>query len=244
MDDARLMDVLRSAGEAVRSSLATVTDWGPSGLRRGQYAADLVADAAACEVLLDAGLGVFSEESGATETGRDVVVVVDPIDGSTNAAHRLPWFSTSLCALDEAGARAALVVNQATGVRFEACRGGGATRDGSPIAPSSCTAVADAVVAVTGRPRSHGGWSQFRALGACSLDLCAVADGTLDGYLTVGRSGVFPWDYLGALLVCREAGASVAERDGAELVVCAESRKHPVGAATAQLAEELLRIEV
>ena len=44
---------------------------------------------------------VLSEESGRTGVDdSDVVVVVDPLDGSTNAARGIPWFATSLCAVD------------------------------------------------------------------------------------------------------------------------------------------------
>ena len=76
------------------------------------------------------------------------VWVIDPVDGSTNASKGIPWFATSLCAVDGEGARAALVVNQASGVRFEAVRGGGARRDGVPIRPSGCERMSDAIVAM------------------------------------------------------------------------------------------------
>ena len=48
-------------------------------------------------------------------------MVLDPVDGSTNASRALPWYATSLCAVDGDGARAALVVDQASGA---AVRGG------------------------------------------------------------------------------------------------------------------------
>jgi myo-inositol-1(or 4)-monophosphatase len=244
MEDAALLATLYAAADAVHDALERVQDWGPSGLRPGQYAADLVADDAVRSVLLDAGLGVFSEESGSTEASRELVVVVDPIDGSTNAAHGIPWFSTSLCVVDAQGPRVALVANQATGVRYEACRGGGALRDGKPIEPSGCTSLGAAVVAVSGLPPRSPGWAQFRAFGACSLDLCAVADGMVDGYRTVGGSWVYVWDYLGALLVCREAGADVRKVSGAALHTVDGSRRRPVSAATAQLADQLAKADV
>ncbi|MCB0971250.1 MAG: hypothetical protein KDA97_06995, partial [Acidimicrobiales bacterium] len=68
--------------------------------------------------------------------------------------------------------------------------------------------------------------------------LCAVADGTLDAYLdaTVDELGV--WDYLGALLVCREAGAVIADAAGRDLVVLEHgARRTPVAAATDALLE-------
>ncbi len=165
-----------------------------------------------------------------------MVVVLDPVDGSTNAAHGIPWYATSLCAVDADGPRAAVVVNQVSGVRFEAVRGGGARKDGAPIVPSSCRSLGEAVVAFSGYPPRYLGWSQFRILGAAALDICAVAEGVLDGYAVTGRSQLGSWDYLGAMLVCQEAGALLAERDGAELVTLHHAdRRRPVAAATPEL---------
>ncbi len=48
-------------------------------------------------------------------------------------------------------------------------------------------------------------WKQFRALGSCALALCDVAYGALDGYFDAGSVHA-PWDYLGGLLICTEAG--------------------------------------
>src|SRR5438132_8325128 len=127
--DEGLLEVLRAAAGAVRGALDALEDWGPAGesaAHAGQYHSDVAADAAAVAVLEGAGLGVLSEESGLHSGDREVVVVLDPVDGSTNASRRLPWYATSLCAVDGEGALAAVVVNQATGEAFEALRGEGA----------------------------------------------------------------------------------------------------------------------
>src|SRR4029453_10705640 len=71
---------------------AGVGDGGAVGSRGGQYLRDLVADAAALNVLGSAGVGILSEESGLDGGERELVVVVDPLDGSTNAARGIPWF--------------------------------------------------------------------------------------------------------------------------------------------------------
>ena len=138
MDGTELLGVLGEAVEAVAASLRGLADWGLAGTRPGQYRSDLVADAAAVGVLTAAGLGVLSEESGlsAGASEQALLAVLDPVDGSTNASRRLPWYATSICVLDREGPLAALVVNQATGTRYEAVRGGGARRDGEVIAPS------------------------------------------------------------------------------------------------------------
>jgi len=241
LSDADLLGVLHETATAVRQALDGLDDWGLAGSADWQYRHDLVADAAALNVLRGAGLGVISEESGDHEPGSPIVVVLDPVDGSTNASRGVPWWNTSLCALDAEGARAAVVVDQARGMRFEAVRGGGARLDGRAIAPSGCRSVGESVIALNGYPRRYLGWKQYRVLGATALDLCAVATGWLDGYVDCTRRGSAPWDYLGGLLVCREAGAHVADVADRDLVVRSSTeRRIPVAAATPELLADLL----
>ena len=240
MDDQALLRVLHQAADAVHEALEGLDDWGRTE-RPTQYRSDVVADAAALEVLEPSGVAVLSEESGVHHPERSLLVALDPVDGSTNASRGLPWYATSLCALDAEGPRAAVVVNQATGSRYEAVRGGGARCDGRPIRPSGCVELGDAMVALASHCSSRLGWRQYRALGAAALDLCAVASGALDAYLDCGADQHAPWDYLGALLVCREAGAVMADAAGRDLVVRGHGeRRTPLAAATPSLLDELV----
>ncbi len=284
VDAPDLLDLFDRLAAETALELGNLEDWGPSGQRPSQYRHDVVADDIIVGGLRDAGLAVLSEESGLTGA-QSVTVVVDPVDGSTNGSRGLPWYAASLCAVDDHGPLAALVVNLATGDRYRAIRGGGARRDRSPIrvvrsdaefgptpgpgsrsesgstdedgvpdpvgvgrpfeasepiGPRPCRDLGDAIIGFSGLPPGHGGWRQFRALGAAALDLCAVADGTLDGYVDIDRAhGV--WDYLGALLVCREAGATIADAVGEDLVVLEHgARRAPIAAATVELADQML----
>jgi myo-inositol-1(or 4)-monophosphatase len=231
-----VLEVLVAAAAVVTGALAGIADWLPAGERAGQYALDLVADGPVCDLLVAEGFGVLSEESGRHHPERPVTVVVDPVDGSTNASRRIPYYNTSLCAVDADGPLAAVVVNQATGERFDAVRGGGARCDGRPIGPSATTELGHAVVAFNGLPGSHWGWAQYRAFGAAALDLCAVACGRVDAYVDATPSSHGPWDYLGGLLICREAGAVVTDAEDRELVVLEHgARRTPVAAGTAAL---------
>lgn len=240
MTDSDVVEILADVVTEIRRALDGLEDWGLAGTREGQYRSDLVADRVAVERLGRAGLGVVSEESGLHHPQREVVVVVDPVDGSTNASRRLPWWATSLCALDAAGPLAAVVANQATGTRFDAVRGGGARCDGREIAPSSARHMSEAIVAFSGYPADDLGWLQFRTLGAAALDLCAVASGMLDAFVDCGRTSLAPWDYLGGMLICQEAGASVGEAFGRELVVREFGpRRTVVAAGTPELLEEV-----
>jgi myo-inositol-1(or 4)-monophosphatase len=236
-----LDEVALAVGEALAGHGRGPVDWRERGGRPGQYRLDLVADAAALEVLRGAGVGILSEESGLESADAGVVVVVDPVDGSTNASRGLPWFATSLCAVDGDGPLAALVVNLATGTRWSATRGGGATRDGVPIRPSGVTALGDAVVILNGYAGEHVGWKQYRALGATALDICAVADGSVDATLDCTVDALGPWDYLGAALVLTEAGGRIEDVEGRPLLqLDHRARRTPVSAGTAELFDAVL----
>ncbi|HMC40023.1 MAG TPA: inositol monophosphatase family protein, partial [Acidimicrobiales bacterium] len=97
-------------------------------------------------------------------------------------------------------------------------------------------------VALSGWPGRHLGWRQYRVLGAAALDLCAVAGGVVDAYLECDGDSLGPWDYLAGALICREAGAAVADAEGRDLVVLThEARRTPVAAGTPELLRALTR---
>src|SRR5262249_38778429 len=146
-------------------------------------------------------------------------------------------------AVDGDGPLAAVVVNQATGTRFAATRGGGATVDGQPTRPLQPVELNHAFVGVSGLPDHWLGWRQYRALGAAALDMCAVAAGVLDAFIDcTPKPAHGPWDYLGALLICHEAGASVVDRYGEDLVVLEHgARRTPIAASSEALLQECIK---
>ena len=249
-----VLALFHDVADEIGRLLVVATDWGASGRREGQYAIDVVTDGAAVPLLHAAGYAVLSEESGHTEPPSGPaagVVVIDPVDGSTNASRGVPWFATALCLVDDDGPAVALVANQASGDRFAAIRGRGAWRGrgrtagpgGVALAASGCTAPGDAFVGISGRPDGDYGWAQFRAFGASALDLCLVAAGTLDGFVDMSPDAHGVWDYLAASLICAEVGAPVVDALGRDLVVLDhDARRTPVGAATPELLAALLAV--
>lgn len=238
-----LLALFGAAADAERDALAplTPTDRRARTDRPGQYALDLVADAAILDVLHAAPVAVVSEESGRSGVpDADVTVVVDPVDGSTNCAREIPYWGISLCALDAVGPWCALVSNTATGERFTAVRGEGARSGDRRLHVAATTRVRDAVVGVAGVPDRALPWKQYRSLGSAALALCDVAAGRIDAFLDVLDDQHYAWDYLGGLLIGREAGASVVDARGRELVVTdPDARRQVLAAATPELLDEL-----
>lgn len=237
-----VVTLFAAIADDVGTALRTNSDWGPSGVRNGQYSVDLVADEIVLAALAEAGLNVLSEESGLTiGYAGQPVVIVDPLDGSTNASHGVPWFATSLCLADDIGLAVGLVRNQATGVTYSAVRGEGAWLGGTRLRASQCARLGDALVGLSGLPPSNFGWNQFRALGASALDLCLVAAGALDGFVDCSVDAHGVWDYAAAVLICSEAGATVVDAFGRDLLGRDPIVKRtPVGAATPALLDELV----
>jgi len=99
----------------------------------------------------------------------------------------------------------------------------------------------ESLVALSGYPDHWLGWYQFRSLGACALDLCAVACGVVDGYIDCSWNAHGSWDYLGGLLVCQEAGAVIADAEDRDLIALEHTdRRTPVAAASPELLAELI----
>ncbi len=251
---------------AVRACLDAGSDWGPTNTKQGQHIADVAADEAALEVLLAAGVGVLSEETGLHNPNNEFIVVLDPVDGSTNAAFGIPWYAVSLCALSRRGESyvpvAAHVENLVSGVTYVAASGAGAStfrrdygggsgapnaKPGSPSAPEPltpavCEDMSQALVGVSGYPAKHWGWNQYRGLGSAALDMCLVAGGGLSAFADVTRGELAPWDYMGAMFICQQAGAHVLDANGDDLVtVDPQARRRPVAASSVVLAEAICR---
>jgi myo-inositol-1(or 4)-monophosphatase len=168
---------------------------------------------------------VVSEERGEVARGsRDLIVVVDPIDGSTNAKRGLPHHALSIAVADGPAMRDVLfgfVHDFGPGEEWVAWRGGGATVDGVALDtslgerrsrdgrlellgiesadPRRLRDAADALV-----DRAH----RLRAIGAIASTLCQVAAARLDGMTTLRRCRAV--DAAAGQLIVREGGGLVA----------------------------------
>lgn len=241
--DSQLIELGLAVAKSVRAAMLGVESHGMTGAREGQYAFDVVADNAALAVLREVGVRVLSEESGVEAgswplRGDELLAILDPLDGSTNADRGIPWFSTSIAFVDAKGLRAAVVVNQISGDEFTATRGGGAFRNGESIRVADEKLLSECVVGLSGLPKTNPGWWQFRVLGSAALDLCLVASGGLDAWVDCESHGV--WDYAGGMLIVAEAGGTVQEVFGMDPIHADyEVRRTIVAAASDAVCQQL-----
>lgn len=236
-----IVDSLRGVAERVAAALQRTDDWKLPGQQAGQYRFDVVADRMGVAELRRLGYEVLSEESGLRPRAGALRVYFDPVDGSINASRRLTHYGPSLCAVDEEGPLAAIVLDASTGEEFWAARGRGAWRNGIRLQASRCRSLSEATVALSGHPPSPLGWAAARGWGAAAFELCAVAAGGFDAFIDWDAEGHGPWDYLGGLLMCTEAGAVASDACGRHLVPRAMGeRRRPIVAATPELLESTL----
>ena len=171
------------------------------------------------------GSHFLAEESSPDAPLHENTWVIDPLDGTTNFAHGLPFVATSIGLWREGDIRLGVINAPLLGACFTSVTGQGARCNGIPLAVSPTDDMVNSLIA-TGFPyvmegelpgilrrmgrvlsRSQG----VRRYGAASLDLAYVAAGHYDGYY---ERSLHPWDVAAGWLFVREAGGVVTRTDG------------------------------
>ncbi|MCI4348995.1 MAG: inositol monophosphatase [Thermoplasmata archaeon] len=171
---------------------------------------------------------LLSEEVGLVDRGGKRTLVLDPVDGSSNALRDIPFSSVSL-ALGRSklgDIEAGVVHDLFRGTTYWASKGGGAFLDGQPIHTRAWDAKNELFFANLGRhstPRSvalAGKVRRIRSLGCASLEMAMVAQGAADGYLfendTANRN-LRVTDIAAGYRILLEAGGGATDPDGAPL---------------------------
>jgi myo-inositol-1(or 4)-monophosphatase len=207
---------------------------------------DLASEKLVRETVLRAFPGdlFYGEEGGGRDFRKGRAWVVDPLDGTTNFAHRLPLFAVSVAFLEDGVPKAGAVYQPISDDLFVAERGGGAFGNGKPLHVGSATELIKAL-GVTGFPyKIHdcldpilGYLREFmpacrgmRRTGSAALDLCYVASGVFDFFYELKLN---PWDVAAGGLLVQEAGGVVTDFSGGENfltsgeLVAANSQLHP-----------------
>lgn len=172
----------------------------------------------------------LGEEDGGDDWRNGQVWVVDPIDGTTNFANRLPHFCVSIALCQEGKPKAGAIVNPITRDTYTCWQNGGAWLNGQQLRVNQISEINDAL-AVTGFPynrREHLDeilerlrimlmkTQCVRRLGSAALDLCYIARGI---YSIYWETNLKPWDVAAGILLVEEAGGKVSRFDGSSMML-------------------------
>ncbi|MFD7073806.1 inositol monophosphatase family protein [Nocardioides sp. NPDC057577] len=163
----------------------------------------------------------FGEEGEETMGTSGVRWIVDPIDGTVNFLYGLPSYAVSIAAEYAGEVVAGAVVDVPRGTLYAAFRqpdgSVAAVKDGEPIGVRQPAELGQRLIATgfsydaelrrvqaEALVRLLPVVRDVRRIGSAALDICGVAEGTLDGYL---EEGLHLWDHAAAGLVAEAAGA-------------------------------------
>lgn len=188
--------------------------------------ADIAAERAVRTVLDQRrpGDSVSGEELETTSACGRFRWCIDPLDGTTNFIRNIPFYCTSVAAYDTQEEAWVVGAIDAPGLRrrYWAARGQGAWRktaghvqqlhgpkvSGLAALLGTGLSYSERIRAeqLTGLPSLMRGYTDMRRLGSAALDLCLVADGTLDGYV---EGDLAEHDWAAGAVIAREAGLTV-----------------------------------
>jgi myo-inositol-1(or 4)-monophosphatase len=168
--------------------------------------------------------GIIGEE-GASRTGSSGYTwIIDPIDGTVNYLYGIPGWCISIAIKDELGSLIGVVHAPSIQMTWKGIRGSGAFCNGTPISCNEPVPLNRALIA-TGfaydieRRKPQADFVRellpkirdIRRVGACAVDICMVASGSIDAHF---EAGVNEWDFAAAGLIAEEAGARVKKIQG------------------------------
>jgi myo-inositol-1(or 4)-monophosphatase len=192
---------------------------------------------------------ILAEESGAKSGDDKYQWIIDPLDGTINFAHQLPFFCISIAFALEGKTVMGIVFNPVNGELFSAISGKGALLNDVAIQVSKTQEIGDSLLAtgfpynvldefesVTGRLSRLLKHAQgIRRLGSAALDLCYVGCGRFDGYW---EQNLKPWDTAAGVLIAAEAGAVISDFSNAPFT----SDKNEIVASNGNFHKEMISL--
>jgi myo-inositol-1(or 4)-monophosphatase len=195
------------------------------------HANDLVSDVdiASEQLIVDGLTAAWPDDAVQAEEGHDRTGttgwtwVIDPLDGTRNYISRTGPWSVCIALYHGRDARMAVVHEPVARETFSAFDGGGAVRDGKPIAASTGPPLDQALIGVSFHPTPETKDRTGRLLREllprvgdvrripAALNLVYLADGRLDGGVALDTK---LWDIAAGALIAREAGVVLGGQDG------------------------------
>ena len=177
---------------------------------------------------------VLAEEGGGRAGSSTHRWIVDPLDGTTNYAHGMPFFAVSIALEIEGSVQVGVVFDPNRDECFTAIRGQGAFLNGALLRVSE-TPTLDESLLSTGYPyeirkirdnnlAEHAAFMvrcrSVREMGSAAINLALVAAGRLDAFWELALG---PWDVAAGCLMVEEAGGRVTNPAGGPVDIDAPS---------------------
>ena len=171
------------------------------------------------------GAVFLTEEGTVAQESGEFQWIIDPLDGTTNFLHQVPYFAVSVGLRQGDQLVLGIVYEVGRQECFYAWKNGGAFLNGKAIRVSESALLKDSLLA-TGFPYREYGWMDqyfvalrqlmqktrgLRRIGAAAVDLAYVACGRFDGFFEYGLS---PWDVAGGAVLIEEAGGQLFDFKG------------------------------
>lgn len=173
---------------------------------------------------------IMAEEGGGERKDSAYKWIVDPLDGTTNFAHRLPLFAVSIALEFKGKIIGGVVYNPIYDELFCAFKGEGAYLNNKKIKVTNTNTLDHAMIATGFAYNLRKNISKHivhfqnvivkaqavRRLGSAAIDICYLACGRFDGFWELN---LFPWDTAAGTIIAEEAGALVSRFDGSPYTV-------------------------
>ncbi len=169
----------------------------------------------------------LTEEKTVEQEDRAYRWIVDPIDGTTNFIHGVPFFCISVGLQLNGETIMGVVYDMSRNECFHAVQNDVSRLNANPVSVSDCQLLKDSLL-VTGFPyRDEGKLNDsmrlfqhfiksthgIRRLGSAALDLAYVACGRFEAFYEYGLS---PWDIAAGAFIVKQAGGKVSDYSGGE----------------------------
>lgn len=220
------IEAARAAGQEIVKRLPQERDVRFKGFRDIVTDADLAAQETLVAIIRSRfpQHGILSEEGLRSEAEADTIWVLDPLDGTTNYAHRFPCFSVSVGVVRGGEPVVGVVYDPMHDYLFCAERNAGAMLNGKRVYVNGTDDLGQAVAGVDfARDPSvraelmaaivtcSQNIRTFRTLGSSAIGMCFVAAGWMEAYF---HFGIAPWDCAACGLIVQEAGGTITDTDG------------------------------
>ena len=248
-----MSETAKQAGSLIRSAYENVSTVSQKGMIDLVTEVDMASEQLILNQIQSAypQATILAEETGLHHSKGNLRFVIDPLDGTVNFAHGIPYFCVLIAAQEQKATGvfqtfASVTYDPMREELFLAMQGEGATRNGKPIQVSTVDTLLHSLL-VTGfgyerlyqQPDNHREFCRLNLLsqgvrryGSAGLDMAYVSCGRLDGYWEYGLN---PWDKAAGLLLIQEAGGvttdlkgQVAHCDSPEIVAAGPALHRPL----------------